>query len=160
MGASRIAATADSRAASTHANVDTRRTGMPRSRARWAFSADARSAMPYGDHFKKAKSAAATIGPTTRTSTSPVWRMTRPNSIGGRSNGKGKVAAPPNATSVPPCVLGLGIPVRAAVMICETPIVAMSTIRRGLENSRRITVSSIKAPRAAVAARVQASEAR
>ena len=45
-GARRMAPQLESNAASTQANVDTRRTGMPSRRARGAFSAAARSAMP------------------------------------------------------------------------------------------------------------------
>ena len=132
---------------------------MPSSRARWAFSADARRAMPYGDQRRKTNNDAATIGPTTSTSRSPVWNTTRPNDTGGTSNGSGKVAAPPKTTSLPAWVLGFGMPARPAVMICDTPIVAMRTINRGLAKSRRMTVSSISAPAAAVASSAQASAA-
>ncbi len=156
-GASRIAPIPASSAPITQAIVDTRRTGMPSSWARALFSADARIATPYTVRRRNHTTANTTIGPTTSTITCCGRITTRPKVKCGWSKGTGKVSPPPVKMFSPAASLGLGRISRPTVTTCATPTVAISTISRGLRNSRWMTVRSMIAATAQVAARLVGS---
>ena len=156
IGASKMAPPADSNPARTHASVDTRRTGIPRSRALGAFSAAARRAMPYADQRRKANRARARIGPATSTIRCCGSRTIRPKTTGRKWTGTGKRLAPPARMRWPLAVPGFGSTSRATMTIWATPMVAMSTMSRGLRKRRRRMPRSMTAPNAPAEAMLRA----
>ena len=133
-------------AATTHATVASRRTGMPSSAARSVFSADARVATPRSVRRRKAPRARATSGTTAISSTvfplntTPViwkWRsergVCRPAEAGCPENARA-TAYSPNATS------------------WAMPIVATLSTSRDESKKRRASASSRTRPAAPAAA--------
>ena len=93
-------------------------------------------------------SAAISTGTTTSTTISRAWR--RMWSVG--------VHVALNGGEIGPGVATLGSLNFAKSTIWPTPMVAISTTRRGELNSRRITISSMAMPRAAQAARASKND--
>ena len=144
IGAVSMTVRADSSPAMAHTMVDRRRTGMPSTSARSAFSDAARTATPSDVRVRNHASAPATTGTMiTMTTWFPV------NSTG--SSVKLDDSGVRNEFVTSGCPNSDGRPASTPPRIWARPMVASVRMRRGAQKNRRMTTRSTSAPVAAAA---------
>ena len=147
-GARKMAVAAANAPEMVHTIVEVRRGEVPYTRAVSALEAEARTASPKRVREMNQARAAISTGITASTTSSRAWR--RRWSVG--------VHVALNGAGIGPGATTLGRLNLAKSTIWPTPMVAISTTRRGDAKSRLITISSMAMPTAAQAARASTND--